>query len=456
MTHKKYLASAIVCLVALFSVGAFNAISTPTNLTITAYQDLVRFVGQGKLEVSIFSLSGQEIFSGSGQNILDWKTVQISSGVYLYKVITNDARKPQVGKLVISSRRATLAQAPVLIISTPTVGESTSAVEQQSQVLPMHSSLCTDPCSLTHSGSFIITAGTSSTIPLTINKATGQTADLIRVNTNASGGALRVDANGTVQVNSDLAGIQSRGNPSGKFSVQSLAPGGHVYTFNSNSNGSFGMADDTLGLNRWYITSAGNFGVGTVSPGAKFEVRGDSGDLLRLTNSSGNTAFRVNSSGTVYADGSYNCGLSSGCFNAGQGADVAERIDTTDQLEPGDVVELDPNKAGYFRKSRSAKSTLVAGIISTAPAVTLGNDFDNSKENWQDSRPLLALAGRVPVKVTAKFGSIQVGDLLISSPIPGYAMKCPEARQCIGAVIGKAMEPIAEGVGKIEVQVMLR
>jgi hypothetical protein len=68
----------------------------------------------------------------------------------------------------------------------------------------------------------------------------------------------------------------------------------------------------------------------------------------------------------------------------------------------------------------------------------------------------LALAGRVPVKVTAKYGAIQVGDLLVSSPIPGYAMKCPEASKCVGAVVGKALEPLQEGVGVIEAQVMLR
>ncbi len=56
----------------------------------------------------------------------------------------------------------------------------------------------------------------------------------------------------------------------------------------------------------------------------------------------------------------------------------------------------------------------------------------------------------------AKFGNIEIGDLLVSSPFPGYAMKCDEPRECIGAIIGKAMEPLEEGVGKIMVQVMLR
>jgi len=160
--------------------------------------------------------------------------------------------------------------------------------------------------------------------------------------------------------------------------------------------------------------------------------------------------------GNVYAAGSYNCGLASGCFNAGTGADVAERIDVTESVEPGDVVEIDPENPGKFRKTHEAISTRVVGVISAAPAVTLGNNFNADKEHWQDSRPLIALAGRVPVKVTAKYGAIAVGDLLVSSPIPGYAMKCPDRAQCIGAVIGKALEPLTEGVGVIEAQVLLR
>ncbi len=72
------------------------------------------------------------------------------------------------------------------------------------------------------------------------------------------------------------------------------------------------------------------------------------------------------------------------------------------------------------------------------------------------NHPAVALAGRVPLKVMAKYGAIEIGDLLVSSPFPGYAMKCADRNECIGAIIGKAMEPLKNGVGKIMVQVMLR
>jgi len=221
------------------------------------------------------------------------------------------------------------------------------------------------------------------------------------------------------------------------------------------------------------INSNGNVGIGTTSPTARTHINNTANQpALRVDSSAGTNAIEVYNTGTnpaaltfrvarasgnVYADGSYNCGLTSGsCFNAGIGADVAERIDATEKLEPGDVVEIAPHAPGSFRKARGAMSRRVAGVISTAPAVTLGNKFNDKQEHWSDGRPLLALAGRVPVKVIAKFGPIAVGDLLVSSPIPGYAMKCPDPSQCIGAIIGKALEPLKEGVGLITAQVMLR
>jgi hypothetical protein len=185
-----------------------------------------------------------------------------------------------------------------------------------------------------------------------------------------------------------------------------------------------------------------------------------SADLFRGENSSlaNSRVFRVKGDGTVFADGSYNCGLASGCFNSGIGADVAERIDTAEELEPGDVVEIDPATPQHFRKVRRAYSTLVAGIVSTAPAVTLANNdlAHNDTGNRSDNRPLLALVGRVPVKVNDLGGPIAIGDLLTSSPIPGYAMRCAQRSRCAGSTVGKALQPLVEPNGVIQALVTLQ
>lgn len=71
-----------------------------------------------------------------------------------------------------------------------------------------------------------------------------------------------------------------------------------------------------------------------------------------------------------------------------------------------------PAHPGFFRKTRSPYSTMIAGIISTSPGITLGNNFDAKADKWEDNRPMLALAGRVPVKVTTENGPIQIGEPL--------------------------------------------
>jgi len=206
-------------------------------------------------------------------------------------------------------------------------------------------------------------------------------------------------------------------------------------------------------------TATDNVGIGTSTANAKTHINNTADQpALRIDSSAGDNALEIYNTGSGSATGlifwvrrDNGNVYAAGQFH-GNGADVAERIDVTEAVEPGDVVEIDPENPGKFRKAREAVSTRVAGVISTAPGVVLGNKSAESN----DTRPILALAGRVPVKATAKYGAIAVGDLLVSSPIPGYAMKCPEKSQCIGAVIGKALEPLTEGVGVIEVQVMLR
>lgn len=149
--------------------------------------------------------------------------------------------------------------------------------------------------------------------------------------------------------------------------------------------------------------------------------------------------FRVERTGNVFAEGA---------FFPGVGADVAERIDVSESVEPGDVVELDPGHLGQYRKARQAYSQLVAGVISRAPGVTLAN------RSMTDNQPFLALLGRVYVKVSVENGPIRPGDLLVSSSIPGYAMRCVKAAECERAIIGKALESLEEGTGFILMLVM--
>jgi hypothetical protein len=152
--------------------------------------------------------------------------------------------------------------------------------------------------------------------------------------------------------------------------------------------------------------------------------------------------FRVDSTGKVFANGGFQ----------DSGADLAEFILTSDAPQPGDVVEIDPDHPGQFRRCAAANSTAVAGVISTQPGVSLGADKPAEKTA---TGPQLALAGRVPVKVCVEGGPIRPGDLLVASSAPGRAMRAP-ANPPPGTIIGKALGKLGAGEGLIEMLAMLR
>lgn len=155
------------------------------------------------------------------------------------------------------------------------------------------------------------------------------------------------------------------------------------------------------------------------------------------------------SAGNLYVKGSihYNGTL----FNSG--GDLAEFIPVLDRLEPGDVVEIDPIEVGQFRRCTTSGSLAVAGVISTRPGVSLG--ASDHKAEGQSSDPQLALAGRIPVKVTDEGGAIRPGDLLIASATPGHARRASK-RPRTGSVLGKALGRLEKGTGQVEMLVMLR
>ncbi len=144
-----------------------------------------------------------------------------------------------------------------------------------------------------------------------------------------------------------------------------------------------------------------------------------------------------------------------GFFNGGTkvgGADVAEFITANQILDPGDVVEIDPDHPGRFRKAGTPISTAVAGVISSNPGVTLG--ARGASDTPTDNALQLALVGRVPVKVSVENGAIHPGDLLVTSSTPGRAMRAPD-RLMPGTVIGKALGRLTSGKGIIDMLVML-
>lgn len=159
------------------------------------------------------------------------------------------------------------------------------------------------------------------------------------------------------------------------------------------------------------------------------------------------TVFRVSNNGEVHADG--------GLFPSG--ADFAESLQAggkRDDYAPGDVLVIDATGTRQVTRSTQPYSSLVAGIYSTKPGV-LASPRGMANVDTAAQVPL-AIVGIVPCKVSAENGAIEAGDLLVTSGTAGFAMKGTDKARMLGAVVGKALQPLREGTGMIEVLVTLQ
>lgn len=164
--------------------------------------------------------------------------------------------------------------------------------------------------------------------------------------------------------------------------------------------------------------------------------------------------------------------------------DLAEYHPVLEPVEAGDVLVADRFSHGKMRKCDAENDKAVVGIVSALPGIALGAGIDRladidsdtalqieearalgDKETEEDlwlrleqrfkrTHAAIALSGTVLCKVDAAYGSIEVGDLLVSSPTPGHAMRSDEPVP--GTVIAKALEPVDFGTSAIKVLVMLR
>jgi hypothetical protein len=131
----------------------------------------------------------------------------------------------------------------------------------------------------------------------------------------------------------------------------------------------------------------------------------------------------------------------------GQGADLGEVYYSSDStIGAGTVVSLDSSGEALVRKSNTEYESTVLGIISTRPGLLLAD-----QPKVEGMPVIVALSGRVPVKVTTRNGNILPGDYLTASPVAGFAMKATKA----GHVIGQALTGF-EGAEQGEVMVFIK
>ena len=170
------------------------------------------------------------------------------------------------------------------------------------------------------------------------------------------------------------------------------------------------------------LYNSGNVGIGTTTnPTVKLEVIGD-----------------IKVSGNINA----------------KYQDVAEWVDSAQELVAGTVVILDSSRSNHVIAATQSYDSRIAGVISLQPGLTLGEEAEG--------RVLVATTGRVRVKVDATEGAIQIGDLLVTSNREGFAMKSLPVdvggvrMHRPGTLIGKALEPLTSGTGQILVLLSLQ
>ena len=135
-------------------------------------------------------------------------------------------------------------------------------------------------------------------------------------------------------------------------------------------------------------------------------------------------------------------------------ADCAEdfNIGLGVSAEPGTVMVL--GEEGALFPSQLAYDKRVAGVVSGAGDYKPGIVLD--KQQSDRTRQPIALLGKVFCKVDARYGAIEVGDLLTTSPTPGHAMKVDDPLKAFGTVIGKALRPLNEGQGLVPILIALQ
>lgn len=136
-------------------------------------------------------------------------------------------------------------------------------------------------------------------------------------------------------------------------------------------------------------------------------------------------------------------------------ADAAEDFTLADDIdaEPGTVMVI--TESGLVAPSDTPYDTRVVGVVAGAGNYRPGLVMDRRDELDQPRAPI-SIMGKVTCKADASFGAIKAGDMLTTSPATGVAMRVNDTQKAFGAVIGKALTSLADGMGNVDMLISMR
>jgi hypothetical protein len=239
-----------------------------------------------------------------------------------------------------------------------------------------------------------------------------------------------------------LAGVNTPGQ--GSTRIRFEPAGANVWLGGNGQDGSllfFRRAGDNKTINDSTIYIEG--GNGQMRLGGN----GTNGDLALFPGGVTGADLKSRDNATIHLDGA------AGDITL-RNADCAEDFDIaeTEGAVPGAVMVIDAE--GKLRPSREAYDKRVAGVLSGAGDFKPGIVLDKQRVG-RDRLPV-ALVGKVYCYADAQPSAIEVGDLLTTSATPGHAMKASDPLKAFGAVIGKALRPLAAGRGLIPILIALQ
>lgn len=192
------------------------------------------------------------------------------------------------------------------------------------------------------------------------------------------------------------------------------------------------LEDRAVGQHNHGVTDPGHghslSGVRTSADGGggTGDAAGQGGNTASVT--SNTTGISINNSGSVAGTNAPYIQLTYCQKTAG--ADIAEWIPADENLSSETIVSIDPDNNERVIASKTAYDPTVIGIVTTKPGWLIGDQEPGSVQ--------MALAGRVPTRVSLKNGDIKPGDAITTSDIAGVGMKATKP----GWIIGKAMEEL--------------